>query len=187
MNTSLPIDSDERKKIPLLGGLFGYFAAALVGVAKHSAVSNEKHNPGQPLHWSFDKSNDHAECVQRHLLDLQELLVYATRSYALGHKLYEKDLLAEADALAWRALALSQTLHMKFGEAPLPFNAKRSVGVKLGEGYLSPRCIVCQEQVCVCGLPGRGGMKPADTRSVEELSDREWFAELDRHEEVLPK
>ena len=76
---TLTTDSDARKRIPLIGGLWGYFAAALVGVAQHSFKSNEKHNKGQPLHWSIDKSNDHAECCGRHMLDIQELLALFER------------------------------------------------------------------------------------------------------------
>lgn len=125
---TLTTDSDARKRIPLIGGLWGYFPAALVGVAKHSFKSNEKHNPGQPLHWSFDKSNDHAECCGRHLVDLHELRAAIDREPDLGERIkLIGQLLDEANAHAWRALALSQTLHMEFDGAPLPFNAKRSL------------------------------------------------------------
>jgi len=58
---TLPEDSAERKGIPLVTGLLDYFPAALAEVAKVSVAGNEKPNPGQPLHWSRDKSNDHAD------------------------------------------------------------------------------------------------------------------------------
>jgi hypothetical protein len=118
MKLSLPTDSTVRKTYPLFSGLLGYFGAALAAVAHHSWKSNEKHNSGLPLHWSVDKSNDHADCIARHLLDIGDMLAAE-----------EPDIdaiLTEADALAWRALALNQTLRMEFGLAPLPFNARRS-------------------------------------------------------------
>ena len=122
MKLSLPTDSAERKTYPLFSGLFGYFGAALAAVAHHSWKSNEKHNPGQPLHWSMDKSDDHADCVLRHLLDLGELLA----AYERDHSPAVVDaILEEADALAWRALALNQTLRMRLTNAAVPFNARR--------------------------------------------------------------
>jgi hypothetical protein len=30
--------------------------------------ANEKHNPGQPIHWSREKSSDHEDCIARHSL-----------------------------------------------------------------------------------------------------------------------
>jgi len=127
---SLPTDSDARKRIPLIDGLWGYFPAALVGVAQHSFKSNEKHNKTAPLHWSIDKSTDHAECCGRHMLDLQELVaLYENGGYTPGETATDEvitSIIDEANAHAWRALALSQMLHMRFRGAPLPFNAKRS-------------------------------------------------------------
>ena len=130
MLTTLPTDSDERKRIPLNAGLWGYFPAALVGVAQHSFKSNAKHNKDLPLHWSIDKSTDHAECIDRHKLDLQELealLVWG--GYTVGESATEEvvaSIIDEANALAWRALALSQMIHMKYRGAPMPFNARSS-------------------------------------------------------------
>lgn len=125
---TLPTDSAERKTYPLVDGLFGYFPAALCGVAHHSYVSNEQHNKGQPLHWSIDKSTDHANCISRHLLDLQELVAAIERAEIREDVIDVAidNALSEADALAWRALALNQTLRMKYRGAPMPFNAKRS-------------------------------------------------------------
>lgn len=66
---AMTTDSDERKEIPLAEGVLYYFGPALVEMAKLSKVGNDKHNPDQPLHWSREKSNDHADCIMRHLLD----------------------------------------------------------------------------------------------------------------------
>lgn len=60
--------SAERKAMPIDAGCIRYFPDALAAIARVSAKGNEKHNPGEPLHWSRDKSNDHAECVTRHRL-----------------------------------------------------------------------------------------------------------------------
>lgn len=65
----LPHDSAERKTIPLYSVLFGYFPDAMVALAKHSYESNEKHNPGEDLHWSRGKSDDHADAAMRHLVE----------------------------------------------------------------------------------------------------------------------
>jgi hypothetical protein len=65
----LPTDSKERKDVPLFSGCLAYFPDALAEVARLSKAGNDKHNPGQPLHWSRDKSNDHLDCIARHLVD----------------------------------------------------------------------------------------------------------------------
>ena len=66
---TLPTDSNERKRIPLASGVLDYFPAALAEVARISWVGNEKHNPGEPLHWSRSKSGDHADTLARHFLE----------------------------------------------------------------------------------------------------------------------
>ena len=90
--TILPTDSKARKDAPLARGLLDYFPRALVAVANLSRIGNEKHNPGEPLHWSKEKSNDHADCIVRHLIergtvDLDDGQLHSTK-------------------VAWRALAL---------------------------------------------------------------------------------
>jgi hypothetical protein len=65
----LPVDSAARKVVPLATGVLDYFPDALAAVARLSQIGNDKHNPGQPLHWSRDKSNDHADCILRHMID----------------------------------------------------------------------------------------------------------------------
>lgn len=65
----LPEDSAERKTIPLFSVLFGYFPSAMVALANHSYKSNEKHNPGEELHWSRGKSDDHQDAALRHLAE----------------------------------------------------------------------------------------------------------------------
>ena len=109
MKKTLPTDSAERKNYPLLRGCLNYFPAALAGVAHTSKIGNDKHNPGEPLHHARGKSMDHGDCILRHLMDLEDLIA----ANAEGTSILE-----EANSLAWRALALSQELHERFG-APL--------------------------------------------------------------------
>jgi hypothetical protein len=93
----LPTDSAERKLIPLFSGVVNYFPLALAAVARVSKRGNDKHNPGQTIHWSRDKSTDHEDCIARHLVDV-DTLDPNTGEYE------------DAQALAWRALAKLQLL-----------------------------------------------------------------------------
>ena len=95
-------DDDKRENYPLWDGLFAYFPAALCEVSRWSRSGNDKHNPGEELHWSREKSTDHGNKILRHLLDADK---------EMG------DGFIEATALAWRALALCQTLLEKRGWA----------------------------------------------------------------------
>jgi hypothetical protein len=106
--TLLPSDSAERKKIPLASGVLDYFSAALAEVAKVSYKGNEQHNPGQPLHWSRGKSNDHADTLARHLLERGTVDVDGMRHSA---------------KLAWRALAILQ-LELEEAGAPMARGAR---------------------------------------------------------------
>lgn len=90
---ALPQSSEDRKRTPLCTGLFDYFPAALAKVSQLSFDGNEKHNPGEPLHWSRAKSSDHADCILRHLLER-------------GGK--GSDGMRHSVCLVWRALALLQ-------------------------------------------------------------------------------
>lgn len=60
------LSSAERKECPVASGVFAYFPDAIYALARHSKRSNDKHNPGEPLHWSREKSSDHNDCVARH-------------------------------------------------------------------------------------------------------------------------
>lgn len=97
----MPEDSKTRKGIPLHKGLFAYFPSALAAVAQVSRVCNDKHNPGQPIHWSKENSNDHQDALLRHLID--------TSSDPEARDPEDGTLLAAK--VAWRALANLQVLH----------------------------------------------------------------------------
>ena len=99
----LPTDAAERKKIPIATGVMDYFPAAFVEIAKLSYKGNEQHNPGQPLHWSRGKSNDHKDTMQRHFIESGTIDVDGIRHSA---------------KMAWRALAILQ-LELEEAGAPL--------------------------------------------------------------------
>ena len=88
-----PLTAAERKEHPVTSGVLDYFPDAIVEIAHVSYLGNEQHNPGQPLHWSREKSGDHADCVARHLLDR-------------GKR--DSDGCRHTAKMAWRALALLQ-------------------------------------------------------------------------------
>lgn len=90
---SLPTDAKARKDIPITRGVLDYFPDAIVAVAELSRIGNEQHNPGQPMHWSRDKSTDHADCIPRHLIERGKL---------------DTDGVRHSTKVAWRALALLQ-------------------------------------------------------------------------------
>jgi len=108
---ALPTDSEARKQVPLARGLLDYFPAALAYVATVSWAGNEKHNPGQDLHWARGKSTDHADCIMRHLVERGTI--------------DPEDGLRHSGKLAWRALALLQEELESEEDAPLPRGARR--------------------------------------------------------------
>ena len=67
-DSSAVSESAARKASPVWAGVLNYFPDALMAVARVSKAGNDKHNPGQPLHWSRDKSSDHLDCAARHML-----------------------------------------------------------------------------------------------------------------------
>lgn len=91
--TTLPTGSDERKELPLARGVLDYFPAALADVARLSKVGNDKHNPGEDLHHARSKSNDHADCIMRHLAERGTV---------------DTDGILHDTKVAWRALAMLQ-------------------------------------------------------------------------------
>ena len=90
---SLPTDAKARKNMPIARGVLDYFPDALAAVADVSRIGNEQHNPGQPMHWAREKSQDHADCIVRHLIERGTVDADGGRHSA---------------KLAWRALALLQ-------------------------------------------------------------------------------
>lgn len=60
--------SAERKAMPIQKLMAEYFPDGIAAVARHSLKANEKHNPGEPMHWARGKSTDHLDCAVRHLM-----------------------------------------------------------------------------------------------------------------------
>jgi hypothetical protein len=92
-------DSAARKATPICTGVLDYFPLALAAVARVSFRGNEKHNPGEPLHWARGKSTDQSDALIRHQIER-------------GGIDPETGELHEA-AVAWRALAQLQIAEEK--------------------------------------------------------------------------
>ena len=104
------LTSAQRKEYPVTTGVLDYFPDAIAMVAHISFLGNQKHNPGEELHWARGKSMDHADCCGRHLEQRGTLDTEGIRHSA---------------QLAWRSLALLQEeLEKEFGLA-LPQGARR--------------------------------------------------------------
>lgn len=121
---TLTTDSAQRKDIPIRSGALDYFPAAIAGVATHSVMGNNKHNPGEELHHARGKSMDHGDCIERHLTDIGDIKAAIRRGEVQVDDVRAM-LLAEANALSWRSLALAQDIHEEFGGAPLAPAARR--------------------------------------------------------------
>lgn len=89
-------ESEQRKATPIFSGVLRYFPDALAAVARLSKAGNDKHNPGQPLHWARDKSKDHGDCIARHQITFDQIDEETGEYHAV--------------AVAWRALAQLQLL-----------------------------------------------------------------------------
>lgn len=90
---SMPTDAAARKGLPVVTGFIDYFPDAVLAVAAVSKQGNDQHNPGQPLHWSREKSSDHADTAGRHMMERGKIDVD-------GHRHTAK--------WAWRVMALLQ-------------------------------------------------------------------------------
>lgn len=86
------LTSEERKRIPIGTMMQRYFPDAIAYVAYVCWASNEKHNPGLPMHWAREKSTDQHDCVARHLIGAGDFDGPCLHS----------------GGLAWRALAALQ-------------------------------------------------------------------------------
>lgn len=89
----LPEDDAVRGQYPMAEGCLDYFPNALAEVSRISFEGNQKHNPGQPMHWARGKSTDHRNKIIRHTVDSRD-----DTEAAIEH----------AAQAAWRALALLQ-------------------------------------------------------------------------------
>lgn len=149
---SLPTDSAARKGIPFATGCIDYFPDALAAVAALSLAANTKHNPGQPLHWSREKSSDHPDCIARHLAE---------------RGTYDPDDGFLHDVkLAWRALAnLQVVIEKRHGAyrqtAPVPHAVLRVTSTTTGAVRIGP-----QEVPEFLRRPRHVGFVPPETRDL---------------------
>lgn len=90
---TLPTNATERKGIQLYTGLIRYFPDALAEVARVSVAGSKQHHPDEPVHWDREKSDDHLDCIARHLWDAGTRDIDGQRHTA---------------KVAWRALAALQ-------------------------------------------------------------------------------
>lgn len=111
---SLPVKADERKGYPIYSGVLMYFPDAIAYIAKISKAGNDQHNPGQPLHWSREKSGDHHDCIARHLLE--------------SGTVDTSDGLLHSGKLAWRALAALQLELEALGKNKTPLTDSEGGG-----------------------------------------------------------
>src|SRR5208282_263112 len=102
--------SAQRKEYPITTGCLDYFRDALLLVSHVSYKGNQKHNPGEPLHWARAKSADEEDAIGRHLVNRYEM------DTEIG--------LEEAAQLAWRALAFLQKLAEKKHNIKPPIGCK---------------------------------------------------------------
>ena len=129
----LTTDSKQRKDTPVYSGVFKYFPLALAAVARVSKAGNDKHNPGEPLHWARDKGGVDADAAARHILELGTIDPEDGESHDVH--------------LAWRALANAERTEekrLKHAEAAnttvgaqIEISWSRPVGMapELGTGY----------------------------------------------------
>jgi hypothetical protein len=105
----LSTDSVERKHYPIYSGVIRYFPDAIAEVAALSDLGNNKHNPGEELHWARSKSTDELDCLVRHLSEAGTI---------------DTDGLYHDVKVAWRALANLQKLLEKVRGLPISPGSK---------------------------------------------------------------
>jgi hypothetical protein len=74
-------------------GVLDYFPDAIAAIAEVSLAGNDQHNPGDSLHWSRGKSDDHEDSLGRHLIERGTV---------------DEDGMRHSAKVAWRALAILQ-------------------------------------------------------------------------------
>jgi hypothetical protein len=128
MRLTLPIDSKARKEYSVASGCLAYFPAAIAGVARHSFKAGAKHTGGELVHKRW-LSNDTDDCIERHLMDLRDMRAAYNRLENSDQAAVDA-MLSECNALAWRALEMSQRMHEIYGHAPVAPAAREVDGAK---------------------------------------------------------
>lgn len=106
---SLPVDDKLRKMVRAFQGFVCYFPDAIALVSYLSKVANEQHNPGQPMHWAKEKSQDELDSLMNHAIDLA----------SKGELSQDADGVLDAIKVGWRGMANLQRLADKHGTEKL--------------------------------------------------------------------
>lgn len=114
-------DANTRKETPIFSGVLRYFPDALAAVARMSKAGNDRHNPGEPLHWAREKSTDHGDCIVRHQIEFDQIEPDSGEYHAV--------------AVAWRALAQLQLLEEQRDNLKERRNGIRSMCEEASEVY----------------------------------------------------
>ena len=85
-------------------------------IARLSFEGNEKHNPGEPLHWSREKSSDQWDCLMRHFLERGSI---------------DDDGIPHSAKVAWRALA---ALELEMEEREASYIGKDDIKSRVSDG-----------------------------------------------------
>ncbi len=94
-------DTKSRKLAPIFEGFLRYFPNSMKAVACLSRMASAKHNGPGKFGWSWNRSDDHGDCIARHQLEPE-----TPDEFNLPH----------AVAVAWRAMAqLEKLLVEKYG------------------------------------------------------------------------
>lgn len=172
----LPENDSDRGDILLASGLIDYFPNACAAVARHSAKSNAKHNPKQPMHWARDKSTDHRNKIMRHLVD------------AGG---FDADGNRHSVAIAWRGLALLEDELIAEGATPgrnakgSPVNHARKLydetsAIHAAQDAKSSLAELAQEaqrwgMYAHADTPEKSPLAPTRIATTDELRRLEWL------------
>lgn len=109
----------------------GYFPNAIEAVARHAQYGNDKHNPGEPLHWAFHKSTEHLESAARHLVAPESIDPETGRIHLIGAAM--RILMALETALIKNGATPGFAVDMVAPEQPEPKPDPERWGVFVGE------------------------------------------------------
>jgi hypothetical protein len=102
----------QRKDVPLYRGFVQYFPDAMCAVAELSMLASKQHGHAE-IHWDKNKSNDHLDCLLRHLVQADE---------------YDTDGVLHATKVAWRAMAHLQIVLDREREDQMAARSVRGAG-----------------------------------------------------------
>lgn len=139
----LTTDSKARKQLQLWTFLMEYFPRTFLSVVEAARKGNEQHNPGEPLHWSREKSADQMNAAFNHLFD-----------YGTGSKIDTDGARHLAKAI-WRLSAQNELDEEREAE---PTRAEIMAEVRRG---VPPQSDTNQ----ILGIPLCGGKPPAPTEA----------------------